>query len=183
MTAQCRCGRYDLEKGNKPRAKKIFLCTEGPIPMWTSELSNIPSRHCQSNYNVAYQHLQKASEVSRIIDINPEFDECPSSGAYDADKKLYIGKYPYQKWKDDSVRPNWNRICSAREQQGIGKENGRYHGKKKEHSELESQISQLIKKKACMEASIASIVTDGTATEVSTLSRAGDSFGGRSEKE
>ena len=34
-----------------------------------------------------------------------------------------------------------------------------------------------------MEASIARIVTYGTATEVSTLSRAGDSFGGRSKKE
>ena len=34
-----------------------------------------------------------------------------------------------------------------------------------------------------MEASIASIVTDGTATEVSNFSRAGDSFGGRSQKE
>ena len=55
--------------------------------------------------------------------------------------------------------------------------------RKKEHSGLESQISQLIKKESRMEASIASIVTNGTATEVSTLSRAGDSFGGRSEKE
>ena len=76
--------------------------------------------------------------------------------------------------KDVLVRPHWNEIHSAREQQGIGKDNGRYHGKKKEHSDLESQISKLIKKKARMEASIASIVTDRTATEVSTLSRAGD---------
>ena len=34
-----------------------------------------------------------------------------------------------------------------------------------------------------MEAFIASIMTDGTATEERNLSRAGDSFGGRSEKE
>ena len=92
----------------------------------------------------------------------------------------FLWKYPYQKWKDDSVRPHWNEIRSAREKQGIGKDNERYHGKKKEHLDLESKISQLIKKKARMEASIASIVTDGTATEVSTLSRPGDSFGGRS---
>ena len=121
--------------------------------------------------------------IGRIVDNNSGLDKCPNSGAYGADGKLYIGKYPYQKWKDDSVRPHWNKIHSAREQQGIGKDNGRYHGKKKEHSDLESQISQLIKNKACMEASIASIVTDGTATEVITLSRAGDSFGGWYEKE
>ena len=96
---------------------------------------------------------------------------------------LYIGKYPYQKWKDDSVRPHWNEIRSAREQQGIGKDNGRYRGKKKEHWDLESQLSQLIKKKAQMEASTVSIVTDGTAIEVSTLSRARNSFRGQSERE
>ena len=79
-------------------------------------------------------------------------------------RKIYIGKYPYQKWKDDSVRPHWNEIHSTREKHGIGKDNVRYHGKKKEHSDLESKISQLIKKKARIEVSIASIVTDGTAT-------------------
>ena len=108
--------------------------------------------------------FRKAPEVGRIVDDKSGFDECPNSGAYGVDRKIYIGKYPYQKWKDDSVRPYWNKICSARDQQGTGKYNGRYHGKKKEHSELESDISQLIKKKARMEASIASIVTDGTAT-------------------
>ena len=127
--------------------------------------------------------FRKASEVGRIVDNNSGFDKYPSSGAYGADRKLYIGEYPYQKWKDDLVSPHWNEIRSAREQQGIGKDNGRYHSKKKEHSDFESQISQLTKKKSCMEASIATIVTDGTATEVSTLSRAGDLFGGRSEKE
>ena len=108
--------------------------------------------------------FRKASEFGRIVDNNSGFDKCPSSGAYGADRKLYIGKYPYQKRKDDSVRPHWNNIRSARYQQGIGKDNVRYHGKKKEHSDLKSQISQLIKKKSHMEASIASIVTDGTAT-------------------
>ena len=126
---------------------------------------------------------RKASEVGRIVDDNSGFDKCPNSGAYGADGKLYIGKYLYKKWKDDSVSPHWNEICSTREQQGIGKDNGIHHGKKKEHSDLESKISQLIKKKARMEASIASMVTDGIATEVSPLSRAGDSFGGRSKKE
>ena len=62
------------------------------------------------------------------------------------------------------VRPHWNEIRSAREQQGIGKENVRYQGKKKEHSDIESNISQMIKKKVHMEASILSIVTDGTET-------------------
>ena len=127
--------------------------------------------------------FRKASEVGRIVDNNSGFDECPNSGAYGADGKLYIGKYSYQKRKGDLVRPHWNKIRSAQEQQGIGKDNGSYHGNNKEHADLESQISKLIKKKARMEASIASIVTYGTATEVSTLSRAGDSFGGRSKKE
>ena len=127
--------------------------------------------------------FRKSSEVGRIVDNNSGFDKYPNSGAYGADGKLYIGKYSYQKWKGDLVRPHWNKIRSAWEQQGIGKDNGRYHSKKKEHSDLEFQISQLIKKKARMEASIASIVTDGTAKEVSTLSHAGDSFGGLSEKE
>ena len=120
--------------------------------------------------------FRKASEVGRIFDENSGFDECPNSGAYGADGKLYIGKYPYQKWKDNLVRPHWKEICSALEQQGIVKDNGRYHVKKKKHSDLESKISQLIKKKARMEASISSIVTDGIATGVSTLSCAGDSF-------
>ena len=125
----------------------------------------------------------KVSEAGSIVDNNSGFDKCPNSGAYCADGKLYKGKYPYQKRKDDSVRPHWNEICSAREQQCIKKDNGRYHGKKKEHSDLEFQISQLIKKISRIEASIASIVTDGTATVVSTMSRAGDSFGGWSKKE
>ena len=127
--------------------------------------------------------FRKASEVGRIVDNNSGFDKCPNSEAYGTDGKIYIGKYPYQKWKDDLVRPYWNEIRSSHEQQGIGKYNGIYHGKKREHSDLESKISQLIKKKACMEASITRIVADGTATEVSTLSRVGDSFGCRSEKE
>ena len=55
--------------------------------------------------------------------------------------------------------------------------------KRKEYSDLEYKILQLIKNKARIEASIASIVTDRTATEVSSFSRAGDSFGGRSKKE
>ena len=104
-------------------------------------------------------NFKKASHVGRIVDDNSGFDECPHSGAYGADGKLYIGKYPYHKLKDDSVRPHWNEICSAQEQQGIGKYNGRHHGKK-EHSDLESKISQLINKKSRMETSITSIVTD-----------------------
>ena len=108
--------------------------------------------------------FRKASEVGRIVDENSRFDECPNSGAYGADGKLYIGNNTYQKWKDDLVRPYWNKIRSAHEQQGIGKYNGIYHGKKREHSDLESKISQLIKKKACMEESIERIVTDVTET-------------------
>ena len=38
-----------------------------------------------------------------IVDDNSVFDKCPKSGAYGTDEKLYIGKYPYQKCKDDSV--------------------------------------------------------------------------------
>ena len=75
--------------------------------------------------------FRKASEVGWIVDDNSGFEGIPNSGAYGADGKLYIGKYPYQKWKDNSVRPHWNKIRSASEQQGIGKDNGRYHGKKK----------------------------------------------------
>ena len=98
-------------------------------------------------------------------------------------RKLYIGKYPYHKWKDDLVGPHWNEIRSARKQQGISKDNGIYPAKKKEHSDLEYKISQLITKRALMEASISIIVTDRTAIEVSSMSRAGDSFGGWSERE
>ena len=127
--------------------------------------------------------FRKASEVGSIIDDNSGFDKCPNSGLYGSDVKLYIGKFPYQKWKDDSVRPHWDDICSAREQQGIGKYNGRYHEKKKEHSDLESKMSQLIRNKSRMEVSVASTVTDRTVTEVSTLSRVGDSFRGWSKKE
>ena len=75
--------------------------------------------------------FRKASEVGRIVDDNSGFDECPNSGAYGTDRTLYTGKYPYQKWKDDSVRPHWNEILSAREQQGIGKDNGIYHSNNK----------------------------------------------------
>ena len=80
--------------------------------------------------------FRKSSEFARIVYDNSGFDECPNSGAYVADGKLYIRKYPYQKWKDESVRPHWNEIRSAHEQQGIGNDNGRYRGKKKEHSDI-----------------------------------------------
>ena len=60
--------------------------------------------------------FRKASEVGRIVDNNLGFDECPNLGAYGAEGKLYIRKYPYHKWKDDLVRPHWNKIRSAREQ-------------------------------------------------------------------
>ena len=52
--------------------------------------------------------FRKVSEVGRIVDDNSGFDEYPNSGAYGADRKLHIGNYLYQKWKDDSVRPPWN---------------------------------------------------------------------------
>ena len=71
--------------------------------------------------------FRKASEVGRIVYDNSGFDECSNSGAYVAEGKFYIGKYPYQKWKDGLVTPHWNEICSARKKQGIGKDNGRYH--------------------------------------------------------
>ena len=76
--------------------------------------------------------FRKASEVGITVDDKSGFDECPNSGAYGADGKLYIGEYPYQRWKDNLVRPHWNKIRSEREQQGIGKDNRRYHSKKKE---------------------------------------------------
>ena len=41
--------------------------------------------------------FRKASEVGRIVDDNSGFDECPNSGAYGADGKLYIRKYLYHK--------------------------------------------------------------------------------------
>ena len=50
--------------------------------------------------------FRKASEVGRIVDENSGFDKCPNSGTYGADGKLYIGKYLYQKWKDNSIRPH-----------------------------------------------------------------------------
>ena len=58
-------------------------------------------------------NFKKASEVGRIVDNNSGFDKCPNSGAYGADGTLYIGTYPYQKWKDELVRLHWNKICSA----------------------------------------------------------------------
>jgi hypothetical protein len=54
--------------------------------------------------------FRKASEVGTSNEDNPGSSECPDSGAYGADGKLYIGKYPYHKWKDESVRPHWNEI-------------------------------------------------------------------------
>ena len=74
--------------------------------------------------------------TGNIVDDKSGFDKYPNSVAYGADVKLYIGKYMYRKWKDDSVRPHCNDIRSAREQQGIGKYNKRYHAKKKEQLDL-----------------------------------------------
>ena len=116
--------------------------------------------------------FRKASEVGKIVDDNSGFEKCPESGSYGADGKLYIRKYLYHKRKNDSVKPHWNKIRSARQQQGIIKNNIRYHANKNEHLDLESKISQLITKKARMETSITSIVTDRTATEVRSLRRA-----------
>lgn len=130
--------------------------------------------------------FRKQSEVNRSED-NQAGEECPESGAHDVNGKLYTGKYPYHKWKHESVRPHWEEIRAVRSQQGIGGDNSqrRVQGKKREQSELQTKISELVTKQARLEATIASITVDGSATEISDLgaTRAGDSFGGRSERE
>ena len=137
--------------------------------------SQVPSLHVPN--------FRKASEIG--TQDHSQTKGCPDKGAYDEHGKLYIGTYPFQKWIDESVKPHWDEICSARSQ-GKDKESPhkKYQQKKRKQAQLEKTISQLLTKKSRIEASIASIVTDDStsATTLSEITGAGDSFGGRAEK-
>ena len=72
-----------------------------------------PQKYPQALQDIASQipmfpinTFRKVSEVGMIVDDNSGFDECPNSGAYGVDENIYIGNYPYHKWKDNSVRPH-----------------------------------------------------------------------------
>jgi hypothetical protein len=129
--------------------------------------------------------FRNTSEVGRVSEQGHEKPDCPETGAHDADGKLFIGKYPPKYWH--KIKEHWSAIRAERSKQGVGNANynGQFHEKKREQAELQSQISELHSKKARMEATIASITVDGSVANVSELggSRAGDSFGGRSERE
>jgi hypothetical protein len=128
-------------------------------------------------------NFRKASEVASSGTV--EDGDCPESGAHDENGTLFIGKYPFRKWTHESVRPHWNDIRTARNRgSGDDGKQKQFQAKKREQAALVTQISELSTKKARMEAAIASISIDESATQVSNLgsSRAGDSFGGRAEK-
>ena len=137
--------------------------------------SQVPSLHVPN--------FRKASEIG--TQDHSQTKGCPDKGAYDEHGKLYIGTYPFHKWTDESVKPHWDAIRSARSQ-GKDKENSqkKYQEKKREQAQLETTISQLLTKKSRIEASITSIVTDDStsAKTMSEITGAGDSFGGRAEK-
>ena len=128
-------------------------------------------------------NFRKASEVG--TQDHSQTKGCPDKGAYDDHGKLYIGKYHFHNWIDESVKPHWDEIRSAR-YQGKYKEGShkKYQEKKREKTQLETTISKLLTKKSRMEASIASIITDesSTATPMSEITGAGDSFGGQADK-
>ena len=60
----------------------------------------------------------------------------------------------------------------------------KYQDNKREQAQLETTISEFLTKKLRMEASIVSIIMDelSSATPMSEIPGAGDSFGGRAEK-
>ena len=110
---------------------------------------------------------------------------CPNKVAHDNHGKIYIGRYPFQKWIDESINPHWDEIRSAwsrgKDKDSLHK---KYQDKKREQAHLKTTISELLTKKLRMEAYIASIITDelSSAIPMSEITGSSDSFGGRSEK-
>ena len=108
---------------------------------------------------------------------------CPETGAHDVDGKLYIGKYPFKKWIDESVKPCWGEIRAARER---NRGNDGYC-QRCEKEALEVKISEMNTTKARLEADISAVTVDHNSISALTSSntqgsRAGESFGGRAEK-
>ena len=105
----------------------------------------------------------------------------PNEGADDDHGKLYIGKYPFHKWIDESVKHHWDEIWSAQSQ---GKDEAglhkKYQDKKHKQAQPETTISKFLTKKSRMEASIASIITNesSSATPMSDITGAGVSLWG-----
>ena len=122
----------------------------------------------------------QTSEVSTMNE-SGKGENCPDSGAHDTEGKLFIGKYPFKKWIDESVKPHWAEIRAARNTQGAGGQHEKGPAnKKRKVAALESQLSQLASQQVKMEARIASLKTEEEAPP--TSNNAGDSFGGRAEK-
>ena len=114
-------------------------------------------------------NFRKASEV--VTQDHSQAKWCPDKGSYDNHGKLYIGKYPFHKCIDESVKPHSDEIRSDR-----------YQDKKRDQAQLKATISETLTKKLRTEASIASIITDdlSSATHMSDITGAGDSFGRKS---
>ena len=55
--------------------------------------------------------FRKASKVDTRYHSHTK--ECPNKGAYDDHGKLYIGKYPFHKWINKSVKPHWDKTGST----------------------------------------------------------------------
>ena len=102
----------------------------------------------------------QTSEISTTMD-NAAEGNCPENGSHDVEGKLFIGKYPFNKWKDESVRPHWDEICAARNTKRFGGQQEKIPaGKKRTAAALENQLSQLTAKQYKMEARIASLKTE-----------------------
>ena len=94
-------------------------------------VNQVPSLHVPN--------FRKASEVG--TQDHSQTNVCPDKGAYDDHVNMYIGKYPFHKWIDESVKPHWDEICSAKSQ---GKDkyglHNKYKDKKREQAQLERTI-------------------------------------------
>ena len=107
-------------------------------------------------------HVPKFRKLSKVdTQYHSHTKECPDKGNYDDRGKMYIGKYFFHKWIDESVKPRWGEIRSA-QSQGRDKYslNKKCQDKKREKLHLKTAISELLTKKSRTEASIASIITD-----------------------
>ena len=148
-------------------------------PDYQDILQEIPSQVPSLNDPI----FRNVSEV--VTQDHSHAKGCPNKGAYDEHGKLFIGNYPFHKWIDKSVKPDWYEICSSWSQ---GKDkNGsykKYQDNKREQAQLETTVSELLTKNLSMEASIVYIIMDelSIATPMSEITGAGNYFGGRSEK-
>ena len=109
----------------------------------------------------------------------------PAEGAHLPDGALYTISYTYKQWVSSEVTPHHDEICEIREEgRGEQKSNDYKKGRqqKQKVAKLCSQISELKSNEQQLIYELATKIYNGKPTGGVNGSRAGTSFGGKSEK-